>query len=182
MGNLIYSQVEPIANWRTVGVLAVLVVLCFLVFRVRNHALGRRNVLLDARSWYAPDEAHQLLADLGRSGRGWYRFTEATLDVFFPVVYGTLLCVLIVLAWDEDVARWLVLVPVLAVGMDLLENATVVALIGTFHERASPLAWAGAVFTASKWVLVTLAFLLAIAGLSAKALWWLLVRLGLYAG
>jgi len=171
-------RLQRLATWPVAALLLVAWLLCDWGFSIREQSLCREMLrsagaaglrcegpTLDPRFTYTPGQARDLLAALGPDGRRIYAWTEVTLDLVFPFVYGTLFGILLVRLARPPAARRLLWLPALTAAADLLENVTVAILAWTFAGRASPLAGPAAFFTAGKTVLfgVTLLAIIALA-------------------
>jgi hypothetical protein len=175
MADSVYRLVLAVATWPLVALLLVLALLCVTGFQKRNDTLaaaasapGGEKPTLDSRGWYSAQTAHDVLGRLGERGRRLYAWTEVSLDLVFPFIYGTLLAALLVHLWDEPWGRWIVLAPLVAAAFDLLENVTIAALALTFNsEQVSPLGGVAGLFTAVK----TGALLLSLALVAIGAVW-----------
>jgi hypothetical protein len=99
---------------------------------------------------YDGAEARDFLAGLGERGRRLYATTEVTLDLAFPLVYVTLLAVLIVRVYAERTAKYLVLLPALGGVADVLENCILAYLAWSFDGQASGWARVASAFTLLK--------------------------------
>jgi hypothetical protein len=132
------------------GVWAFLVVLAvhFLQFPGSvpdfNRASGG-GVLLDALPAFTPDGIYDRLAGYGEAGRQNYSFRNVTIDVLLPLSVLPFLVLLIRRALARyslrPILRGLLLsVPVAYVVFDLLENASVLALLTNYPERMNVLA------------------------------------------
>ena len=164
MVSVLYGLFDRIATWPIMALLFSIFVLCSGGFDWRSKRLGCENRALDARFWYSPEQARMFFNAIGPTGRRIYAMTQVTLDLVFPLTYGTLFALLIVHVYDQSVARTLVWVPVLAAITDLLENITTAFLAWQFNDQASPLAWVAAVFTAVKSVLFVVGLVLIVLG------------------
>jgi hypothetical protein len=115
------------------------------------------------RRWYTPAEARNLFERLGKSGRNIYALTELTLDLVFPLIYGSLFCLL-----TASLARaqwaWLVTIPLFAALSDLVENSIVAYLAWSYAGQESSLAWLAAAVTLIKTLLLGLSLLILFAG------------------
>lgn len=158
---VLYDQIARIAHWGVAGGLLLLFLVLAQGFKWRNEELNVEKTF-DGRYWYTPTDATELLAKMGDKGRGLYVATQLTLDVVFPVVYGTMFAVLIVLFFERQVGATLLVFPLLNLTFDLLENLSTSFLTLTCADKKDPpFAYVCAVFSASKWTF---------AGLSAAAL------------
>lgn len=164
MLDAIYNQLERIATWPIVVLLFVVFVLCAQGFELRRKSLGYDNPSLDGRLWYSPDDARDFFDSIGERGRRIYATTEITLDLLFPLVYGTLFAAMMIHLYSRDSARVLILVPLLTVVADLLENFTAAYLAWQFDGRSSPITKGAAIFTATKTVLFIVSHLVLLVG------------------
>jgi len=167
MLNDIYNQLERLASWQVVALLFVLSIICVLGFKWRDKKLGYENPGLDGRGWYSPIEVRDFLHNIKEEGRRIYYTTELTLDLLFPLVYGTLFASLITHVYARESAKFLVLVPLLAVICDVIENIILAYLAWQFNDLTSPVARVAAIATAVKSGLFILSLLLIFGG----ALW-----------
>src|SRR5437879_2395351 len=110
-----------LATWPVVALLVVGFLLCQMGFAWRHKALGPTHEVPDARLWYTPDDVRTFFDQIGDCGRQLYAFTQVTLDLANPLLYGTLFAVLIVRLFGS---RYPGLVPLPVAAADLLENAT----------------------------------------------------------
>jgi hypothetical protein len=151
------------ATWPAVSILVVLLIACIQGSSWRQQTLGHDNKLLDSRRWYTPAEARNLFERLGKSGRNLYALTELTLDLVFPLIYGSLFCLL-----TASLARaqwaWLVTIPLFAALSDLVENSIVAYLAWSYAGQESSLAWLAAAVTLIKTILLGLSLLILFAG------------------
>lgn len=164
MLDYIFDNLEKIATWRMFWILFIVCVVCNLGFWWRNNALGKTIVTFDGRkTGYTPEEAKQLLADLGPDGRRTYVLTQITLDLIFPFVYGGLF---VILFSKLGLPRYFLLLPVLTVIADLLENFSAVFLTLNYQTDAPAPQFArlASIFTVTKWIGVLLMFLTLVGG------------------
>lgn len=116
---------------------------------------------LDLRVGYSAADALSALTVLGDDGRRFYLLVELTVDVLYPIVYGVFFFLL---------ARWLLakvppspvwaerasLLPFAAAGLDLAENALIVALIARYPERMPTVTALANATTAAKFLCLAL--------------------------
>ena len=143
-----YQKLEQSATWQNFALLFILFVLCWFGFRWRQKTVGGEAAFFDARFWYTPEDARKLLENMGRRGRRIYAFTQLTLDVIFPFVYGGLIIILFFKLYGDP--NYLLLIPVITGAADLLENITTAYLTLSYKGVKSLLAWIAAIFTATK--------------------------------
>jgi hypothetical protein len=153
----VYGRMTFLTTWPAVGLLFVAFLVCQFGFNLRAEALGLGKEVLDTQRWYTPADARRLLEDLGPDGRTLYARTEVTLDLEFPVVYGSLFVALIGNLFPPPAARRVAFVPVLGGFADWVENGLAAYLAWTFDGREDPLARVAAVATAVKVAMFLLA-------------------------
>lgn len=170
MREAIYNLVQRWGTWPMVALLFILFVLGTQGFEYRRKVLGYETRTLDGRLWYSPVEARDFLETIGERGRRVYAATELTLDILFPIVYGTLFAILLIRVYSLPTAKNLVVLPLLAAAADLLENLTAAYLALQFDGEPSSLARVATVFTATKSILLLVSFILILLGALA-ALW-----------
>lgn len=100
MSDTIYNLLERTASWPIVALLFVLFVICAQGFELRRKSLGYENTSLDSSFWYSPNDARDFFNAIGERGRHIYATTQVTLDLFFPLIYGTLFAALIINIYD----------------------------------------------------------------------------------
>jgi hypothetical protein len=162
----LYWQVKQVATWPVVALLLVAAVLCTQGFEWRKKTLGYENPPLDGRHrLYTPEDARILFKELEKRGQlRLYGITEVTLDLIFPFVYGTLFAVLFSNVYNQTYARWLILLPLLASVADLVENTLIAVETFRFNHQPSLLIYIAATFTATKNILLLLAFVAIVIG------------------
>ena len=156
----LHSSFAHFATWPIVALLFIVFLICTQGFEWRRKTLGYETRALDGRFWYSPAEARDFLHHIGPNGRRIYAVTELTLDILFPLVYGTLFAALIIQVYAPDRGKFLLLVPLLAAVFDVLENITTAYLAWQYDGRTSPIARGAAVFTATKSALLLLSLIL----------------------
>jgi len=122
---------------------------------------GRAPLVPDTRLWYTAGEIAPALAALTPAQRRSVAAGHLTLDVLFPLVYGTLFAILLLKAWPENGVWKLALAVVTA---DLMENLSLAALYTLFPAGLDVLTPLAASWTALKWMLFTLMLLALAAG------------------
>ena len=160
----LYEFFEPKGTWPIVAVLLVAYVFLNHGFTKRTERLGSENELLDGKRWYSAATAHELLGSLGEKGRSYYWKSELTLDLVFPLVYGSFFCILLARLYGPD-RPWALLIPVLAVVADVLENGTIAYLAWSWSGDRSPLGWLAGALTSTKNGLLLLTLLILVVGI-----------------
>ncbi len=148
---------SQLATWPVVVLLVVAYALCATGFAWRAKALGLGDEPgFDRRgSGYSSTEAQALLDKMGEGGRSFYAVTQLSLDVAFPVVYGLLAAIAIAWLYPHPWARWLILVPLLAVALDLCENVSTAIMAWRYEPAHGPplVGLASALTVAKTWAL-----------------------------
>ncbi|HWT02429.1 MAG TPA: hypothetical protein VN256_19410 [Pyrinomonadaceae bacterium] len=168
MYDKLYRFLVEMATWPRVVLLVALSLLIMGGFELRMKELGYANTSPDTR-WrgYSSEDVRKFFHDIGKDGRRLYAGTQRTLDVAFPLVYGSLFASLIILLYGPRGARYLVLAPVSAAVMDLAENAVLSHLALRFEEGSPPPVKAASIFTMLKWALCVISLGLIIVGVWA---------------
>jgi hypothetical protein len=161
----VYQMLVNSATWPRALLLFALFCLCVGVFELRSRALGYAHKVLDGR-WrgYSPEDVRKFFEAIGEDGRRLYARTERSLDVAFPIIYGSLFATLLVLLYGRLGAKYLVLVPLLNVLFDFGENFTLSSLALRFDGKVQPLARLAVVFTRFKSLLFSISVLLILLG------------------
>jgi hypothetical protein len=128
----------------------------------------------DGNPWgFSVAEAPSILGKFDAKQLAYYRKQELLTDLFFPIVYGLLFAVAMVLIGNRTGAsHWLILLPYGAAIADYLENFSIVGMIGR-HLRGQPLgafAVVGSIASRFKHGLL-FATVLVLLGLGGWALW-----------
>lgn len=158
-----------IATWPGFSLLVTVFLVCLPVFNWRQEKLDLtgENSLLDSRFWYTPTDVQSFFTHIyennGREGLNLYVLTQITLDVIFPIVYGTLFAALIVRFYGAEV-NWKLIIPILAVASDLGENFTTAYLAWSYPNVSSFLAWLAYGCTLTKWTMVGFSVILIFIG------------------
>lgn len=171
MLNSIHNRLTSLATWPVVSLLLVGFLACQSGFDWRHRALGHAETP-ESLKWYTPGEICKLFEEWGDDRLALYAWTEVTLDLAFPLIYGTLFAVLIARLFQVGQWRWAVMVPLCGAAVDLMENATTAALAWSYiyNKQESPVAWAAACFTVVKIVCFVVSGLLLLGG-GVAGLW-----------
>ena len=109
---------------------------------------------LDLMFWYNHDTLYQMMASYGEVIRSRYMIGLLTVDVAYPIIYGSLLALVIALIIKKlpiACSRKLCLIPFVAVLFDLTENTLVIFLLNSYPQKNYLLADIAGFVTASKW-------------------------------
>lgn len=150
--------VEASLNWQRDVTLILLLLLCVAGFHLRHafmtSVLGCPGELLDShRSGYCVPEAMELLRCLGSQGRTLYADTQLTLDMAFPLLYGSFFAILMVRCLHTQIARFAVYLPPAMACIDLVENGLTAAASQEFETRAEGIIPFASFFTQLKWTI-----------------------------
>jgi|CXWL01.1.fsa_nt_gi hypothetical protein len=132
-----------------------------------RHATGGQKIL-DMRASSSAAETYERLSAMGEAGRALYLRLIVTIDIAFPLA---MLAFLLVFAWfaaqRAELAVWasrlLALPPLLYFGLDLLENASVLAMLLEYPHRLDGVATIVGHLTRGKRVSMMVAFLAPVA-------------------
>ncbi len=146
-------------------------VICLMLFRLRNWCFGGAKPP-DGRWGYSPANVHEFLGLVGPAGRQLYAWTQVTLDLVFPFLYGLLLSGWIARTPPPRISRYAVWLPWLAALLDLGENGILAYLAWTWTADGPPssVAALASKATRGKWVCLGLAILCVLPG-SLRHLW-----------
>ncbi|MCX7608697.1 MAG: hypothetical protein N2049_05710 [Anaerolineales bacterium] len=166
--NRIFHLLQHWANWKTIALLTALF-LTFTVFILPAAASadGKSLSVLDRRFWYTPQQAYEAISQYSPEARQAAMLTHLSLDVMYPLIYGLLLSLLLLVVYRHaPVAQQsqLVLLPWRAVFADLFENTGLVVMFALYPARFSLLSWLTAIFTALKWLQLGLSLLVLLIG------------------
>lgn len=156
------------ANWKVITVLAVLF-LAFDLFVLPALASpgGEDLPVLDLKFWYTPQQAFNAISEYSPQARQTSVVTHLTVDIVYPLVYGLLLSLLLIIVFRNATPvqqRQLPLLPWRAVIADYLENIGLVAMFLLYPSQFPLLSWMTAIFTALKWIQIGFSFLALLIG------------------
>lgn len=131
----------------------------------------------DTSFYYSADDLYRMAEAYGEEGRRAYVRARFTFDVVWPLVYTVFLVTVISWVFRKAFApdsRWqrANLLPVLGAVFDLLENVSTSLVMLRYPESTVVLALLAPIFTASKWLLLGVSFLLLAAGIVIAAWRW----------
>lgn len=152
MCDSLYESVNRITSWWMIALLVVANIACIAGFSWRERSFDIQKSPDAYQRGYTSKQVHDFLQNIGSNGRSLYVKTQLTLDVVYPVVYGLLFAMLLVVFFCWETTRCVVLLPVATVVFDLLENFSTVFLAKTFtEEHVSDFAKVASIFTQAKW-------------------------------
>ena len=125
--------------------------------------------VLDLQFFYTPEQAYEIIAAYTPAMRQAAAITRLTLDIVYPVIYGMMLALLLTLTFrrvfaPKAFADAAVFIPWGGVLFDYLENICFATMFLSYPKEFYTLAQISAIFTALKWTLIGIAFLLALIG------------------
>jgi len=168
--NKLLTTFEKWANWKSILFLFALQMLLNLVILPGASSSDTHNLpVLDLQFWYTPQRAYEIIGAYSPELRQAAAITRLTLDIIYPVVYGLLISLLLVVTFRRafpgsrfaDVAAFLPWGGVLA---DYLENIGLATMYLSYPTELVHLSWVTTVFTSTKWVLIGISFGLVLIG------------------
>ena len=119
---------------------------------------------LDLLFWYNHDTLYHTLASYGEVIRTRYIIGLLTVDLAYPIFYGTLLAMILALIINKlsiPFSQKIIFLPYIVVFFDLTENSTLVFLLSTYPNKHTVIADIAGFVTATKWsVFVSIVMLL----------------------
>lgn len=109
---------------------------------------------LDLLFWYNHDTLYQMLTSYGEDIRARYAIGLLTIDVAYPILYGTLLAMIITLIIKKlsiPFTQKIIFIPYVAVFFDLTENSLLIFLLNTYPTKHFVIADIAGYVTATKW-------------------------------
>ena len=170
MKTKLLTTFEKWANWKSILLLFALQMLFNLVILPGVSSSDTHDLpVLDLQFWYTPQRAYEIIgaypAELLRSAA----IGRLTVDMVYPLVYGLLISLLLIVTFrrafaKKDFADWAVFIPWGGVLGDYLENISLSTLYLQYPAELTSLAWMASIFTATKWTLIGIAFVLVLIG------------------
>jgi hypothetical protein len=109
---------------------------------------------LDLLFWYNHDTLYQMLTGYGETIRARYMIGLFTVDLAYPIYYGTLLALIFALVFKKltiPFSRKIIFLPYIAVLFDLTENSLLIYLLSSYPNKHSEIADIAGYVTAVKW-------------------------------
>lgn len=159
MQALIFKAKQPMTL-----ILALLAcIACMLGFQYLSHQLGAD--MLDIMNGYDRATVDSQMLAYGEAGRQLYGRAALSLDMVYPLAYGTLLVGLMGRATSQTRFTNLALLPVALVVLDILENLQIFALLVQYPALTDWQVQAASLTTQGKWLVarVTVLMLLLLA-------------------
>ncbi|MBD2701456.1 hypothetical protein IC229_12465 [Spirosoma sp. BT702] len=155
--NSLFNFLNRIATWKTVLPLLVLYV-SFPAYWLKNaedtinQLAGKRIGPIDLTFGFNPARTLAMIADYGPAARSFYARTELTTDVIYPLVYSTLLSLLLTMLFRNKPNRLFIGLPFFTLLLDYLENAAIVTLLNTYPTQSTGVAVLCEVVKLAKWL------------------------------
>ncbi len=162
-----------IASWQTL-LLALLLFVPFPAYFLKtleermNALAGQAIGPIDLLVGYTPAKIQQMVAAYGPEGRAIYARGELTTDIIYPVIYSSLLCLILSLLFrNRPYApfRFVNTLPLAILLLDLLENACIVYLLTDYPTTSVTVASLCSVITNLKWAVSVVVIALTLYGL-----------------
>lgn len=109
---------------------------------------------LDLLFWYNHDTLYHMLTRYGEVLRSRYIIGLLTVDLAYPIYYGTLLTMILALIIKKlsvPFPQKIIFVPYIAVLFDLTENSILIFLLSTYPTKHNVMADIAGYVTATKW-------------------------------
>ena len=109
---------------------------------------------LDLLFWYNHDTLYQMMTNYGEAARNKYIIGLLTVDIVYPIFYGTLLAMIMALIIKKlpiTFPKKIIFIPYIVVVFDLIENSGLVFLLSTYPTRHNVIADIVGFVTATKW-------------------------------
>ena len=166
MKNKLIAFFEKWANWKNVLIFFALQMLFSIVIMPAASGSDANELpILDLQFFYTPQQAYDIIAAYTPAMRQAAAITRLTLDVIYPVIYGMMLTLLLMLTFRRAFAKDAVIfLPWGGVLFDYLENVGFATMFLSYPREFHALAQVTAIFTALKWTLIGVAFLLTLVG------------------
>ena len=170
MKNQLITTFEKWANWKSILALFALQMLFNLVIMPSASSSDTHDLpILDLQFWYTPQRAYEIISAYTPELRQAAAMTRLTLDIIYPVVYGLMLCLLLVVTFKRAFpksrfADAIVFIPWAGVLFDYLENFGLATMYLSYPTEFYFLARVTSIFTALKWTLIGLGFVLVLIG------------------
>jgi hypothetical protein len=142
-------------------ILYALGTLAILLIAAISHFKGSMEIL-DTKFFYLKSEVQPLLTSLGEVGRVRYQKIN-TLDFLFIATYTLFLCGAY-FAFFKDIAKVLILVPLLLCLADLTETSAVFYILKTFPQSHDGVEYLLMFVTPLKWILALSSLLIIVNG------------------
>lgn len=168
------AELNKRANGRSIFAVGVVYLLIAIGVLPRLEALLKTDAggfrPIDLKFAYTPDDAYRMIEGYGERGRKRYALIELTVDLLYPIVYATLLGLVMTYGFrrslrpDHPLQRAHVL-PYGVLLADYAENAGIVTMLLRYPARHESIAWLTCFFTITKWLGFGTTLILTLVGL-----------------
>lgn len=120
--------------------------------------------MLDLLFGFSPEQAYAIISAYGEAGRSGAIITTAIADSIYPFVYAGLLALAISwflnsIALKNQKWQYLNLLPFAALVFDFIENAGIIAMLGSFPRQMDVVARIASAAGMLKWTLVVISII-----------------------
>ncbi len=113
---------------------------------------------LDMRFSYDSATVEELFVSLGQNGRAKLSLAYLTLDLVYPLIYSSLLFLMLSKLLSENNQK-LKYLPIIALGLDYVENLIILIMLNLFPAINSTLVVAASTATSLKWLFLGLSLI-----------------------
>ena len=170
MKGKLLSLFEKWATWKNVLFFFALQMLFNLVIMPAASSSNTHNLpVLDLQFFYTPQRAYEIIGAYTPELRQVAAITRLTLDIIYPIVYGMMLTLLLVLTFRRVLPHFrfsdaVVFIPWAGVLFDYLENIGFAIMFLSYPKEYFFVAQISAIFTVLKWTSIGVGFVLALIG------------------
>ncbi len=125
---------------------------------------GTKQPILDLRIFYSYQDVMLLFNELGASGRMMYLWQLAVADMVYPLVYASLLIILMQMVYVKQ-RQWMLFIPMTVALADIIENMQIIMMLYHFPAVGTLLPLTASVFTFAKWLLAVTVIIVLVIGL-----------------
>ena len=125
--------------------------------------------LLDIRASYTKEDVLDLFFKMGDEGRNTYHYVTGVIDMIYPLIYGTLLILLLAKLFQNIFKKktryiYLALFPILIMIFDYIENINTLLMLDKYPEISNIHVTLGSMVSGIKWYLVSAILIIIITG------------------
>ena len=170
MKNKLLNLFERWASWKNVLFFFALQMLFNLVIMPAGSGSNSHDLpVLDLQFFYTPQYAYEIIDAYTPAMRQAAAITRLTLDIIYPIVYGMMLTLLLVLTFRRAFPKFrfsdaVIFLPWAGVLFDYLENIGFAIMFLSYPKEYFFIAQISAIFTALKWTFIGVGFVLALIG------------------
>ncbi len=164
------SFMEKWGNWKSVlAFFALQMFFNLLIMPAFSGSNAHDFPVLYIQFFYTPKKAYEIVSAYTPEMRYATALTRLTLDILYPLIYGLMLSLLLTITFRRAFpasafADSAIILPWAGVLFDYLENICLAIIFLSYPQEYYLLAGFSAIFTSLKWILIGIAFLLALVG------------------